>query len=82
MLIHGELNMRKDKNGCGFVDLICYQCSGGNYKGMDNHPKGCMEYVNEHPENNKRTHVYVCRDCNYRATYSNKYVGDYVIQIR
>ncbi len=73
--------MIKDKNGCcGYMDLICYQCSGGNYPAMDSNPKGVMEYIREQPEGNRRSHVYTCKDCGYNATYSTKYVGEYELR--
>ncbi len=78
-----ENKMMLDKNGCGYMDLVCYQCSGGNYAGMENKPKGCMEYIKEEStyQGSKRSHVYTCKDCNYNATYSNEYLGKYEIKI-
>ncbi len=69
-----------DKNGCcGYVDLVCYQCSGGSYPKMDSNPKGRMEYINECVTyvGSKRSHVFRCKDCGYDATYSTKYVYDH-----
>jgi len=76
--------MIKDKNGCcNYMDLICYQCSGGSYPRMQDKPKGTMEYIREDyiSVSSKRSHRYLCKDCGYGATYSTRYVRDYVLQI-
>jgi len=75
--------MKQDKNGCcSYMDLICYQCSGGSYPKMQDSPKGIMEYIREDLINisSNRSHRYLCKDCGYAATYSTKYVKDYELR--
>jgi len=75
--------MIQDKNGCcAYVDLVCYQCSGSNYTDMDREPKGQMEYIKEDYNMSRRTHIYFCKDCGYKASYSTQYVEKHVHEIR